>query len=199
VLLEIDDRPEAYALYRVHGSWDVGSSTARLDVLEAMAATARGTREVWRFLLSLDLVERVRALHLAVDDPLPLLVREPARLRMTLTDGLWVRLIDAGTALAARAYADEGDAVLEVDDALCPWNAGRRCLRAGPDGATYEETALPAELRLSAAELGAAYLGGVTFERLRRAGRIEELRPGAAARLDRLFRAPRAPWCPEEF
>ena len=69
-LLEVDGRPEAYALYRVHGSWEGGVSTARLDVLEAMATTPRGMTEIWRFLLSLDLVGQVRALHLPVDHPL---------------------------------------------------------------------------------------------------------------------------------
>jgi hypothetical protein len=47
--------------------------------------------------------------------------------------------------------------------------------------------------------LGAAYLGAFTFEQLVRAGRIEELRRGAAARADAIFGRTRAPWCPEIF
>jgi GNAT superfamily N-acetyltransferase len=53
-LLEVDGRVEAYALYRVHGSWSLGSSTATLEVLEAMGSTPHGTQEIWRFLLSLE-------------------------------------------------------------------------------------------------------------------------------------------------
>jgi hypothetical protein len=34
---------------------------------------------------------------------------------------------------------------------------------------------------------------------LARAGRVEELRPGAAARADPLFASDRAPWTPEIF
>jgi predicted acetyltransferase len=197
--LEIDGRVEAYALYRVHGSWEGGVSTARLDVLEAMATTPAGTAEIWRFLLSLDLVDRVRALHLPMDHPLTLLVREPSRLRLTLTDGLWVRPVDAGAALAARSFAGEGEAVLELIDERFPWNQGRRRITASPAGATLEPTRAPADLRLSVAELGSVYLGGMSFERLFRAGRIDELRPGAVSRLDSLFRVVNAPWCAEEF
>jgi hypothetical protein len=32
-----------------------------------------------------------------------------------------------------------------------------------------------------------------------RAGRVEELQPGAAARADPMFSWNRAPWCPEIF
>jgi predicted acetyltransferase len=199
VLLEIDGRPEAYALYRLHGAWEGGVSTARLDVLEAMATTPAGRAEIWRFLFSLDLVERVRALHLPADHPLLLLAREPARLRFTLTDGLWVRLVDAAAALAARSYAGEDEVVLDVDDERCPWNHGRRLLTVSPSGATLAETGRPADVRLAIAALGSAYLGGVTFEQLARAGRIDEVTPGAVDRLDLLFRTPTAPWCADEF
>jgi hypothetical protein len=47
--------------------------------------------------------------------------------------------------------------------------------------------------------LGSAYLGGFTFAQLLRAQRVEELREGAAARADRIFRTDVAPWCPEIF
>jgi hypothetical protein len=47
--------------------------------------------------------------------------------------------------------------------------------------------------------LGSTYLGGFTFDQLLRAGRIEELKPGAVARADELFRTERQPWCPEIF
>jgi hypothetical protein len=55
------------------------------------------------------------------------------------------------------------------------------------------------DLRLSVDALGSTYLGGFTFSDLLRAGRVEELTPGAVARADALFRADRKPWCPEIF
>ena len=47
--------------------------------------------------------------------------------------------------------------------------------------------------------LGSAYLGGFTWAQLARALRVGELRPGALARADALFRTDRAPWCPAIF
>ena len=45
--------------------------------------------------------------------------------RPTVSDGLWVRLVDVGAALSARSYAGDGAVVLEVRDEFCPWNEGR--------------------------------------------------------------------------
>ena len=47
--------------------------------------------------------------------------------------------------------------------------------------------------------IGSAYLGGVPFAALARAGRVEELKDGALMRADMLFRWDRHPWCPEIF
>jgi predicted acetyltransferase len=55
------------------------------------------------------------------------------------------------------------------------------------------------DLRCDVTALGSAYLGGFTFAELARAGRVEELQRGAAARTDAMFRSDRAPWCPEIF
>jgi phosphoribosylformylglycinamidine (FGAM) synthase-like amidotransferase family enzyme len=47
--------------------------------------------------------------------------------------------------------------------------------------------------------LGSVYLGGFSFADLLRAGRVEEVTPGAVERADALFRTDRKPWCPEIF
>jgi hypothetical protein len=43
------------------------------------------------------------------------------------------------------------------------------------------------------------YLGAFTFSRLAAAERVRELKDGALARADELFRTPRLPFCPEDF
>ena len=55
------------------------------------------------------------------------------------------------------------------------------------------------EIALDVTALGSVYLGGFTFEELRRGSRIAELREGAVARADALFATERQPWCPEIF
>lgn len=59
-----------------------------------------------------------------------------------------------------------------------------------------EPTAAPADLRLGAAELGAAFLGGTALTTLPAAGRVEGLRPGALSRASAAFRGDREPWYP---
>jgi hypothetical protein len=53
--------------------------------------------------------------------------------------------------------------------------------------------------RLDVRELGSLSLGGFSATQLWHAGRIEELREGAVARADAVFRWPLHPWCPEIF
>ena len=66
------------------------------------------------------------------------------------------------------------------------------------DGAA-KKTRAEADLTCDVTALGSVYLGGFTFAQLVRGGRVEELKPGAAARADSMFRTARQPWCPETF
>ena len=89
--------------------------------------------------------------------------------------------------------------MLEVDDAFLPENAGRYELEASPDGARCRRTRAGADLALSVAELGSAYLGGVSLSALAQAGRVNEVTPGALARADLFFGSMPAPWCATDF
>jgi predicted acetyltransferase len=191
-VLELDGQPQAYALYRLNFSYADGLPTGRTIVLEAMGVDAVSTAAVWRYLLDIDWMAAVEGRLLPVDHPLFLLLLDPNRMKFRVGDGLWVRPVDVGAALAARSYAGDGELVLEVADPFCEWNEGRYAL----DGS--RTTAEP-DLRLSADTLGCVYLGGFTFSDLARAGRVEELRDGALARAQALFRTDLAPWCPEIF
>lgn len=194
-VFEIDGRPEGYAVYRIEFEMQQLMSRSVVQVGEAIGATPAATREVWRFLLNLDWVETIRASFLPPDHPLFLLLVEPRRMSYRAAEALWVRLVDVGKALSARGYGGDGTVVLEVSDSFCSWNEGD--WEVGPEGA--RRTAAKADLRLPVEALGSVYLGGFSFGQLLRAGRVEELRDGAAARADALFRSDRHPWCPEIF
>jgi predicted acetyltransferase len=195
ILLELEDRPAGYALYRLHFSAERGVPKGFTSVIEALGDSPAATRELWRFLLSIDWMERVRAGLLPLDHELFLLLQEPRRLRFDQRDGLWVRLVDVETALNARTYKPGDSVFFELVDEFCPWNSGR--WEVGPEGASRSDR--EPELRLDAAALGSVYLGGFTFAQVARAGRIEELLDGALDRADTLFRTDRYPWCPEIF
>jgi len=106
-----------------------------------------------------------------------------------------VRLVDVPAALSGRAYGDGAPLVLEVRDAVCPWNEGRWRL----DGGACEATKAKPDLALDVAALGSAYLGAVSFVQLREALKVDELREGAIERADALFGWRPLPWCLEIF
>jgi predicted acetyltransferase len=195
VAYERDGSIEGYAVYRHKPGFEQGTSTAELRVLEALGATPAAVRDLWGYLLAVDWIATVKASLLPPDHPLFLLLARPRRMRYRMGDGLWVRLVDVGAALSGRRYSAEGELVLEVADAFCPWNEGRWKL----EGGTAERSRKQPDLRLPVQSLASAFLGGVAFAALARAGQVEELRHDAVARADALFRWDRHPWCPEIF
>jgi predicted acetyltransferase len=203
VVYETPAGPEAYAIYRTKGDWDVRGSTSTLNVNEAIGITPRGTREIWRYLLDVDLMVRVKAWQLPQDHPLLMLVSQPRRLGMTMGDGLWLRIVDAKAALEGRTYGLDGAATgtltLDLRDEFCPWNAGRWRMEVAAGRATVSRTDGDADLALDANDLASLFLGGFTATGLSRAGRVVELRPGALGIGDGLFPTALQPWCPQEF
>jgi len=188
-VIELDGEPSAYAIYRVKSEWESGFPKGHVRVVEGLAATAAAERELWRFLFGIDLTVRVES-RLDPASPLFLMVVDARSLQLRASEGLWLRLVDVGAALEGRSYASD-DVVV---DAICPWNAGR--WRLGRDAA---RTAEPAELELDVSDLACVYLGAFDFSRLAAAERVRELKQGALASADALFRTPRPPYCPEDF
>ena len=197
-VLEIDGKPEAYVVYRVRSKWaDDATPRSTVEVHEALATSPEATREIWRFVFGIDLVTRITAYYLPVDWPVLLMVDEPRRLRFSLSESLWLRLVDVPSALAQRSYASDETIVLEVSDVFCPWNEGRWKLDTGSGRA--ERTDDEPDLRMKVNALACPYLGGFTFSELAGAGRVHEVTPGALDRADHAFATGRAPWCPENF
>ncbi len=196
LIVELDGEPAGYALYRFNMKFEDGSAAGQVEVIEALADGPVATRELWRVLLEMDWKATLKAYLLPIDHPLQHQLVYPRRMQMRVGDGLWVRLVDVGAALSARAYGGDGPVVLELEDAFLPENAGRWRIAGGKAERTEDE----ADLALDIGELGSTYLGGFTFGELVRAGVVRELREGGAARADAMFltETPK-PWCPEIF
>jgi predicted acetyltransferase len=195
VVVEFEHGPVAYALYRVNATFAQGIATGRVEVIEAFGNSPQATRAIWRYLLDIDLIARTTAELLPLDHPLLLMVAEPRRLRVNIRDGTWVRLVDVGAALSARAFAPGATVIIDVIDEFCPWNAGR--WRVGAK--IVEQTNDRADLRCDVSALGSVYLGGFTWLQLFKALRLEALDPQAIERADAIFKPQGAPWCPEIF
>ena len=114
-----------------------------------------------------------------------------------VADDLYVRLLDIPRALRARSYAAAGEVVLEVSETFPTARTGRFALTAetGPSGATCRATDEPADILLGVDALAAAYLGGVTFTNLARAGQATAAAPETLAVADAMFSWGIAPYC----
>jgi predicted acetyltransferase len=196
-LLERDGRPVGYALYRLVQEGSTPENwTKTIRVVEAVGVDDAATRDVWRFLLQIDWTDRVAAYHLPVDHPLPLLVDRINKLRLSVWDALWLRVVDVPAALAGRAYAADGEVTVEVaSDPHFPENVGRWTI----DGGEVRRTRRRPDVRVAVDGLGSAFLGGISFAQLARAGRAEEVARSGIERADAAFRVSAAPWCPEIF
>jgi len=189
-----------YVTYRLKVDW-LEEDEHVLFVEDMVATTPEARLAMWRYCASVDLVTTVRAINVPVDDAFPWTLADPRRFAVTgVSDLLWLRLVDLAAALAARRYGAEGALVVEVADPFRPTQAGRYRLDAGPDGAECRrDPTAGADLALGVAELGAAFLGGVRFSTLARAGLVDERRAGALARADALFASSPMPWCSTDF
>lgn len=191
VVVRRDGAPVGYLQYRQRGRFDASMPSGQVEIAELIGVDGRAELALWQFALAVDLFPRVGWWNAPVDDPLAWAVADPRRVVRRRSDGMWLRIEDVATALAARGYATDGALRLAVDDAI--WELvvehGRaRCART---------TAAP-ELRLARATLGALYLGGASAPHLARAGLIDGA-PDALARADHLFASAIAPWCAEVF
>ena len=143
-----------------------------------------------RFLLGLDLIDRVVFWMLPVDDPLPWLLLDRRAARVTAThDETWLRIVDVEKALSARQYEDGGEVIVAVDDPLLSDNSITVAITG--DGA--EQTDRRPQLRVGAAGLAAVLLGGATWRSLAVAGLAHAENPSVLAAAERLFAVREAP------
>jgi predicted acetyltransferase len=192
--------PDGYAVFRLKPNWPAAGPDFEVDIHELVAANPAAYAGLWRSLLDLDMVGRVRYGNVALDDPIPQLLVNARALLSDVGDALWVRLVDLDRALTARRYAAGCDLVFAVTDRFCPWNEGRWRLRAGADGAAeVARTEDEADLACDTTDLASAYLGGIRLSSLAAAGRVRELRPGAVLAASRAMAGDAEPYCLDVF
>ncbi|WP_449351296.1 GNAT family N-acetyltransferase [Streptomyces shaanxiensis] len=199
VVAERDGEVVGYVRYRVKADWEAAGPKGTVVVSDLEALDPAGHAALWRFLFDLDLTSRIDVRRRPVDEAWQYLVSDIRRCSVLVRDSLHVRLVDVGAALQARTYQAPVDVVLEVEDAFCPWNAGRWRLSGDTKGASCERTTDSADLSLCVRELGAAYLGGVSLASLAGAGLVREQRQGALAEASVGFGSVVAPWLPHGF
>jgi predicted acetyltransferase len=173
----------------------IASDDATLRVLDLQAGSADAVNDLWRFLLEIDLVDKVFGYVRPVDEPLGSMVVDRYMVHTLLEDELWVRIIDVPAALAARTYGAAEPVVLEVRDSFLPNNSGRYLV--GPQGT--ERTESPAGLVMDADVLAMIYLGDSRPSVLAGVGLVDVTDAAALARADRLFATDVPSWCGTMF
>ncbi|MFJ6445773.1 GNAT family N-acetyltransferase [Streptomyces hydrogenans] len=199
VLAERGGEVVGYAFYAIKPEWSWAGADGSVTVHELYGLDPAAEAALWRFLCSVDLTAKVKVNSAPVDAAWQHLVSDVRRCEPTEREALFARLVEVGAALEARTYRAPVDVVFEVEDAFCPWNAGRWRLSGDAKGAVCSRTSDAADLALSVRELGAAYLGGTSLAALASAGRVTELREGALAEASLAFGSDAAPWLPHGF
>jgi predicted acetyltransferase len=170
-------------------SWFV-SDQRTIVVEDLFAPTTDAYLGLLRFLLGLDLIDRLLFWMLPVDDPLPWLLVDRRAARVTAVhDETWLRVVDVGKALAARRYLGDGSVTVAVNDPLLAQNTATFTITAGGAAATGRHP----DLHVGVAGLAAVLLGGSSWRALALAGLVRTADPAAIAVADRLFAVPHAP------
>jgi predicted acetyltransferase len=191
----------------VHGDPDAESGFVRYRPIDTEAWFVSGQRTIvvedffapttdaylglLRFLLGLDLVDRILFWMLPLDDPLPWLLVDRRAARVTAVhDETWLRIVDVGKALAARRYFGDGAVTVAVDDPLLADNTAAFAVT----GSGADPTDRHPDLHVGVAGLSAVLLGGSTWRALAVAGLVRTEDPAAVDVADRLFAVPSAPY-----
>jgi predicted acetyltransferase len=189
---------DGFLSYRTKIAWEPVPIRGELRVEELWAVTTEAEMALWRFCLEHDLMTRVSAWWRAVDTVVPDLLADRRAWRQTLRDGMWLRPLDPAALLAARRYGREDGLVLEIHEP--EGSTPRRYrLEGGLEGASCVPSTASPDLSMGAAALGSICLGDTPVERLHRAGQVEELTPGAAARATAMFAWSPLPWSGDIF
>ncbi|KIQ10849.1 GNAT family N-acetyltransferase [Rhodococcus sp. MEB064] len=183
-----DGVDDGYVRYRPLDPRQWWSGDARQVVVEDWHAPNDAVfTDLVRFLLRLDLVDRITFPELPVDTVLPMLMDDRRSVRLNRTeDETWLRILDVSAALSARSYGPGPSVTIGVHDADLPENAATYSV--GQDGVQVVDAA--PELTVHVRDLASVLLGGTSWAALVTAG-LAQGEPSAA---DDLFRTPQAPF-----
>jgi predicted acetyltransferase len=170
-------------------AWFV-SEQRTIVVEDFFAPTPEAYLGLLRFLLGLDLVDRVLFWMLPLDDPLHWLLLDRRAAKVTAVhDETWLRVVDVQKALAARRYVGDGAVTIAVNDPLLPNNSAGFTVTG--DGA--EPTDRRAQLDIGVQGLATVLLGGATWRSLALAGLVQADDQAALVAADLLFAGWQAP------
>lgn len=202
VAVHLDDRgePDGYVYYATRWA-DTLDEGGKGEIRDVFAVSDDVELALWRYLLTIDLVETWTSPGRPIDDLIIEAIADRRAYRVTsVLDEQWLRLIDVDAALRARTYGPSNSekVVIAVVDPIIDGNNGRWHI----DGSGAHRTDDTAELVADIDAISAQYLGGMSWRTEAAVGRV---RPGpnadgdrfriALAAADRLFAVKPLPFC----
>ena len=200
LVYEEDGEPQGYIIYTSGpGNFPGPGPRLSLDIRDLVWLTPSAYRAFFEHLRPFDLVREITWNVVAPDDPLPHLLLEPRMLNDTSRDGILARVVDVERALPQRPYSAAGTLLFEVQDEMCPWNAGR--WRMETDGITTMavRTSDQPQLTMPVNTLAMLLFGQLSATEAARAGRLDVHDPVALAEWDAILRTHYRPFCADHF
>lgn len=195
------DEPEGYVAYNTstyERAPDEGPDQ-KLSVRELIYLNIQAYRALWEFIREHDLVGKVE-LHMPVDEPAINMLLEPRAMRLNISDGIWMRIVDADKALTQREYGGPGNVVLEIrDDPECPWNERRFELETDGVNTEVAETNKSPQLTISPNGLASLMTGNASLSELNRIGRADVSDTDQLRYFDFMFSTKYRPFCRNGF
>ncbi len=185
--------PDGFAVWQVNPDWNQGDPRHGIYIHMLCGVTPEAHRDLWTLALSTDLGGEI-ASHKAIapDDPLPYFLTNPRALKTThIGDHLWLKVLDAQAAFAARSYRTDDALVVELAD-------GER-LRISAEGVSTERRRKRADIVLTESATGPLLVGGVAASTLAAGGRLEALSTRVLDRADAFFGVSPEPHCSVAF
>lgn len=183
---------DGFALWQVNPDWNDGDPRHGLRLWMLCGATDEARRALWTLILSTDLAGEITSrFAVGLDDPLPYFLTNPRAVKTThVGDHLWLKVLNAKAAFAARSY--------RTDDALVLELPGGDKLRITADGVSTTRRKR-ADLIVSESAVGPLLLGGVSASRLFNGGRVEAASTTILERADAFFGSSPTPHCSVAF
>jgi predicted acetyltransferase len=191
-------QPDGVVIYDAKEKWDGMRPANTLKVADMAFVDPVAERELWRYLLDVDLVGPVTWDGSPASSVRHVLRNGRAARQVGRWDYLWARILDVPAALTTRSYAVADELVVEVADPSLD-RGGRFRFETGSDGATCDPTAAAPDLTLPVSALSGAWLGGTDLRSLSADGSIDEHTAGATDRLAAVLGWHQTPWSHTDF
>ena len=180
-------RPDGVVMYDPKERWEGMRPASTIEVKDMAFANPQAERELWRYLVDVDLVAHISWEGASTSAIRHVLADGRAAREVGRWDQLWARILDIPACLTARSYAASERLVLEVVDPFLG-RGGRFALDATPDGSTCAPTRDEPAVTLPVSTLSASWLGGTDLRSLAAGGAVDEHLAGATDRLAALLR-----------